>query len=64
MALSIVMYHYVRDLARTRYPAIKGRDLTAFRGQLDYLARRHTLVTAEQVVAAVKGGEPLPDNAA
>jgi peptidoglycan/xylan/chitin deacetylase (PgdA/CDA1 family) len=64
MSLSIVMYHYVRDLARTRYPAIKGRDLAAFRGQLDYIARHHTVVTAEQVVAAVKDGEPLPENAA
>ena len=64
MALSIVMYHYVRDLARTRYPAIKGRDLAAFRGQLDYIARHHTVVTAGQVVAAVKGGESLPDDAA
>jgi peptidoglycan/xylan/chitin deacetylase (PgdA/CDA1 family) len=64
MSLSIVMYHYVRDLARSRYPAIKGRDLVAFRGQLDYLARHHTVVTAEQVVAAVKDREPLPDNAA
>jgi len=64
MSLSIVMYHYVRDLARTRYPAIKGRDLAAFRGQLDYIARHHTVVTAEQVMAALKDREPLPDDAA
>ena len=64
MALTIVMYHYVRDLARTRYPAIKGRDLGAFRGQLAHLARHHTVVTAQQVIAAVKGGEALPGNAA
>lgn len=61
---SIVMYHYVRDLARTRYPAIKGRDLASFRRQLDYLAEHHTVVTAEQVIAAVKDGAALPDNAA
>lgn len=64
MALTIVMYHYVRDLARTRYPAIKGRDLSSFRRQLDYIARHHTVVTAEQVISATKEGEPLPDNAA
>lgn len=63
MALTIVMYHYVRDLARSRYPAIKGRDITAFRGQLDHIDRRYTVVTAEQVIAAVKSGEELPDNA-
>lgn len=64
MALTIVMYHYVRDLARTRYPAIKGRDLSSFRRQLDYIARHHSVVTAEEVVAAIREGEPLPDNAA
>lgn len=63
MPLTIVMYHYVRDLARTRYPAIKARDLPSFRRQLDYIDRHHAVVTAEQVIAAAKGGEPLPDNA-
>jgi peptidoglycan/xylan/chitin deacetylase (PgdA/CDA1 family) len=58
------MYHYVRDLARTRYPAIKGRTVSSFRRQLDYIARLYTVVTAEQVITAVKGGEALPDNAA
>src|SRR5215472_6785280 len=64
MPLTIVMYHYVRDLARSRFPAIKGRDLESFRRQLDYLAGRHTVVTAEQVVAAVRGKMQLPENAA
>jgi hypothetical protein len=38
-SLTIVMYHFVRDLARSRYPAIKALTVDAFRGQLDYLAR-------------------------
>jgi peptidoglycan/xylan/chitin deacetylase (PgdA/CDA1 family) len=62
--LTIVMYHYVRDLSRTRYPAIKGRTVESFRRQLDYLAANHTIVTAEQVMEAANGGEPLPPNAA
>jgi peptidoglycan/xylan/chitin deacetylase (PgdA/CDA1 family) len=64
MALSIIMYHYVRDLARTRYPATKGRDLPSFQRQLDHIARNFTVVTARQVINAVKRGAPLPDNAA
>lgn len=64
MALTIVMYHYVRDLARSRYPAIKGRDLSSFRSQMDYIASHYTVITAEQAIAAVKAGEQLPDNAA
>ena len=61
--LTIVMYHYVRDLARSRFPAIKGRDLAEFRGQLDHIAANYEVVTAEQVMAAVQGQEQLPANA-
>jgi peptidoglycan/xylan/chitin deacetylase (PgdA/CDA1 family) len=64
MPLTIVMYHYVRDLARSRYPAIKARDRDSFVRQLDYLQANHTVVTAEQVIAASKGLERLPDDAA
>lgn len=61
--LTIVMYHYVRDLVRSRYPAIKGLPLDEFKGQLDYLKRNYTPVTAAAIVEALDGGEPLPKNA-
>jgi peptidoglycan/xylan/chitin deacetylase (PgdA/CDA1 family) len=61
--LTIVKYHYVRDLARTRFPAIKGRDLAEFRFQLDHIASAYEVVTAEQVMAAVLDEEPLPADA-
>jgi peptidoglycan/xylan/chitin deacetylase (PgdA/CDA1 family) len=64
MSLTIVMYHYVRDLARSRYPRIKGRTLEEFRRQLDHIAKRYTVVTAQQVAAAIRGEETVPDNAA
>jgi peptidoglycan/xylan/chitin deacetylase (PgdA/CDA1 family) len=64
MSLTIVMYHYVRDLVRSRYPGIKGRNLEEFRRQLDHIADRYTVVTAQQVVAAIRGEEPIPENAA
>jgi peptidoglycan/xylan/chitin deacetylase (PgdA/CDA1 family) len=63
MPLTIVMYHYVRDLARSRFPGIKGRTIDQFRGQLDHLARHYEIVTAQQVIAAAAGGEALPANA-
>lgn len=64
MRVSIVMYHYVRNLARSRYPEIKGRDVAAFKRQLDHIGRHYTVVTAEHVIEAAKGGEQLPENAA
>ncbi|MGV8982708.1 hypothetical protein [Clostridium sp.] len=34
--VSIVMYHYVRDLKNSRYPEIKGLDYNLFKNQIDF----------------------------
>lgn len=54
------MYHYVRDLKRSRYSRIKGRELCDFRAQIRYLVQNYRIITAEQLLS----GEPLPPNAA
>ncbi len=61
--LTIVMYHYVRDLARSRFPDIKGRDVAEFRKQLEYIEANYTVVTAEEVMAASLNETVLPSNA-
>jgi peptidoglycan/xylan/chitin deacetylase (PgdA/CDA1 family) len=61
--LKIIMYHYVRDLERSRYPKIRGRRTAEFCNQLDYLARHFNPVTAQQVIAAFGGQNDLPPNA-
>ena len=58
--LTVVMYHYVRPIVGSRYPLIKGLELSAFEGQLDYLQRHHQCVTARQVIAHARGEERLP----
>lgn len=50
--VTIVMYHFVRDLRRSRYPAIKGLDVERFAGQLAYVQRHYSVVRMEDVVAA------------
>lgn len=50
--LTIIMYHYVRDLFRSRYPQIKGLDISLFKGQLEYLKKNYNFVTIEQVISA------------
>ena len=62
--LTIVMYHFVRELPLTRFPAIKGLLTSRFAGQLDYLARHYQFVTVEQCLAALRGESPLPERAA
>jgi len=61
--LTIVMYHYVRDLPRTPYPRIKALLTDKFLGQLDYIDKHYTVCSVDQVVAAAKGRGELPPNA-
>lgn len=62
--VTVVMYHYVRDLKHSRYPSIKGLDRDLFVEQVEYLCKHYVPVTMEQVVAASRpDGEPLPEKA-
>jgi len=62
--VTIVMYHYVRDLSKTRYPIIKGLKLKNFILQLDYLDHNYTIVRMEDCIEALNGKEKgFPDDA-
>lgn len=61
--LTVVMYHYVRNIQESRYPQIKGLELDLFVGQLEFFAKHYNVVTMEQVLAAKKQGLTLPDKA-
>ena len=61
--LTVVMYHYVRDLKHSRYPAIKGLDVNLFKGQVSFLKKHYNFVTVEEVIAASKGEGKLPAHA-
>ena len=57
---SVVMYHYVRDLQNSRYPAIKGLDVRLFREQLKYFKKHYNFITAVQLIDAYENGTELP----
>lgn len=59
-----VMYHYVRDGAGTKFPAIRALPPDYFRLQLDWLQRTHHVVSIQEFERAVLGGGTLPDDAA
>ncbi|MBF0177328.1 MAG: polysaccharide deacetylase family protein [Magnetococcales bacterium] len=62
--LTIVMYHYVRDLPNTPWPGIKGLLTRHFDGQLDYLQRHYEICSQDQCMAALTDqGAALPNNA-
>lgn len=58
--VTIVMYHYVRDLERSRYPRIKGLNTANFDRQLDHIAANYTVCSLADLLAAVRSGRALP----
>jgi len=62
-AVNIIMYHYVRELAMTRYPGIKALLTSQFKAQLDFLTGNgFHFVSCAQVTEAWAGGKELPEN--
>src|SRR5579872_3957474 len=60
--VTIVMYHYVRDLERSRFPTIKGLSVERFRRQLDHVQECFTPISIEMLRAALCGEQDLPPN--
>lgn len=61
--VSIIMYHYVREIKSSKYPKIKGLEISGFRRQLDYLINNYNIITADDVINFVKYGINLPEKA-
>ena len=61
--LSVVMYHYVRDLKNSRYPEIKGCDVRLFKEQIRFLKKHYNFVTIEEVIDAWNSKKQLPPHA-
>ena len=61
--VTIVMYHYIRDLERSRFPAIKGLSVERFCRQLDYIQAHFTIIAVENLMEAMANSEmELPPN--
>ena len=60
--VTIVMYHYVRELAHSRYPQIKGLSTERFDRQLDHIADNYTVCSLSDLLAAIRGQGALPPN--
>ena len=57
----ISMYHYVRDLKNSRYPEIKGMDVSLFKQQISFFKENFNPVTIEEVIAHFDNGYQLPE---
>jgi len=57
------MYHYVRDLERSRFPAIKGLSIERFCRQLDYIQTHYIPIAVEDVLETLSSPhKSLPPN--
>lgn len=56
------MYHYVRELAPSRYPEIKGLEVGLFKEQLLYILKHYEPIRMEDLIDAVKNKKSLPEN--
>ena len=58
--LTIVMYHYVRDLRHARYPEIKGLAKDDFEEQIQYIKKHYNVISGPELMDAIVEGAPLP----
>jgi len=59
--LTIVMYHYVRDLKNSRYPSIKGLDINLFKEQIKYMRKHYNIITMEEVIHSIDNQVKIPE---
>ena len=55
------MYHYVRDLKKSKYPGIKGLDISSFLEQIQYIKRHYHPITMEEVIYCIENQSKIPD---
>lgn len=60
---TIVMYHYVRELRRSRYPEIKGLSVDDFKGQIKYIKKHYNVISADDLMDAAESDAELPPRA-
>lgn len=60
--VSILMYHYVRDLKKSRFPRIKGLDTNLFEEQIKYILKYYRVITMQDLLDAIENRKETPRN--
>jgi peptidoglycan/xylan/chitin deacetylase (PgdA/CDA1 family) len=61
--VTVIMYHYVREIANSRYPGIKGLETSSFKEQIFFLKKYYNFITMEQFIDSIDLNLPLPPKA-
>ena len=63
MKLTIVMYHYVRQLKNSLFPEINGLETELFKEQVAFIKKYYNVISAYELMDAIQFGSSLPPNA-
>ena len=62
--LSIVMYHYVRDIEKSNFSKLKALDIKNFCNQIDFLCKNYNVISGNELISYILGEEKnLPSKA-
>jgi len=61
--LTIVMYHYVRNLEHSRFPEIKGLTTDQFKEQIAYIKKYYNVIGGNDLLEAMSSGDDIPPKA-
>ena len=61
--VTVVMYHYVRDLKNSRYPNIKGLDIEKFKKQIKFFKENYNFIRMDDLIEYYKSSnkKKLPE---
>ena len=62
-SVTIVMYHYVRELAHTRYPGINGLSTAEFIEQIGYIKKYYHVISADEFMEVIDSDSRFPPKA-
>jgi peptidoglycan/xylan/chitin deacetylase (PgdA/CDA1 family) len=58
--ISVVMYHYVREISKSLYPRIKGLEFQDFQNQILYFKKNYNIISVEEMLGFLNHGDSLP----
>ena len=60
--LTIVMYHYVREIKKSQFPNLKGLEFSEFKNQIKYLKTKYNIIGYEEFKDFIINKQRLPKN--
>lgn len=52
--LTVIVYHYIRPVKRSKYPNLKALEIEIFKKHLNYLSRKYSIISYEELIDFLK----------